>query len=73
MFGMVALGYMWIRAAKVASEKLPSAVGEDAEFYKAKLATARFFIERLLPPAGALLYVIKAGKAPVMGLEEAAF
>jgi alkylation response protein AidB-like acyl-CoA dehydrogenase len=73
MFGMVALGFMWVRAAKVASEKLPHAVGEDAAFYAAKLATARFFIERLLPPAGALLYVIKAGKAPTMGLDEAAF
>jgi hypothetical protein len=73
MFGMVALGFMWVRAAKVAGEKLPHAVGEDAAFYTAKLATARFFIERLLPPAGALLYVIKAGKAPTMGLDEAAF
>jgi alkylation response protein AidB-like acyl-CoA dehydrogenase len=73
MFGMVALGFMWLRAAKVAADKLPDASGEEAAFYRAKLATARFFIERLLPPAGALLYVIKAGKAPVMGLEDAAF
>ena len=73
MFGLVALGFMWVRAAKVAADKLPSAGGEDAAFYTAKLATARFFIERLLPPAGALLYVIKAGKAPIMGLDEAAF
>ena len=73
MFGMVALGFMWARTAKVAADALPNAVGDEAAFYRAKLATARFFIERLLPPAGALLYVIKAGKAPVMGLEEAAF
>ena len=73
MFGMVALGFMWMRAAKVAADALPNAVGDEAVFYRAKLATARFFIERLLPPAGALLYVIKAGKAPVMGLEDAAF
>ena len=73
MFGLVALGFMWIRAAKVAAAKLPDAVGEEAAFYRGKLATARFFIERILPQAGALLYVIKAGKEPVMGLEEAAF
>jgi alkylation response protein AidB-like acyl-CoA dehydrogenase len=73
MFGLVALGFMWVRAAKVATEKLPTALGEDAAFYRAKLATAKFFIERILPQAGALLYVIKAGKAPLMGLEEAAF
>ena len=73
MFGLVALGYMWVRAAKVAADKLPTASGEDAAFYAAKLATARFFIERLLPQAGSLLYVIKAGKAPIMALEESAF
>ena len=73
MFGLVALGYMWVRAAKVAADALPAATGEDAAFYSAKLATARFFIERILPQAGSLLYVIKAGKAPIMALEEAAF
>lgn len=73
MFGLVALGFMWVRAAKVAADKLPTASGEDAQFYTAKLATAKFYIERVLPQAGALLYVIKAGKAPTMGLDEAAF
>jgi hypothetical protein len=73
LFGFVALGFMWVRMAKIAAEKLPTATGADREFYAAKLATAGFFIERLLPPAAALLYSIKAGKAPLMALEEAAF
>jgi alkylation response protein AidB-like acyl-CoA dehydrogenase len=73
LFGFVALGFMWVRMAKIAAEKLPTATGTDREFYAAKLATAGFFIERLLPPAAALLYSIKAGKAPLMALEEAAF
>ena len=73
MLGLVALGFMWVRMAKVAAEKLPSASGEDAAFYQAKLKTAAFFIDRILPQAGALLYTIKAGKASMMALEDAAF
>jgi alkylation response protein AidB-like acyl-CoA dehydrogenase len=73
MLGLVALGFMWVRMAKVAADKLPHAAGEDAAFYRAKRGTAAFFIERILPQAGALLYAIKAGKASMMALEESAF
>jgi alkylation response protein AidB-like acyl-CoA dehydrogenase len=72
LLGLVALGYMWARTAKIANEKLPAANG-DAGFYKAKLSTAQFFNDRLLPQAGALWGAIKAGKASMMALEDAAF
>jgi alkylation response protein AidB-like acyl-CoA dehydrogenase len=73
MLGLVALGYMWVRMAKVAADKLPGAVGEDAAFYQAKRSTAAFYVDRILPQVGALLYAIKSGKASMMALEEAAF
>jgi alkylation response protein AidB-like acyl-CoA dehydrogenase len=73
MLGLVALGYMWVRMAKVAADKLPGAAGEDAAFYTAKRATAAFYVDRILPQVGALLYAIKSGKASMMALEEAAF
>jgi alkylation response protein AidB-like acyl-CoA dehydrogenase len=73
MLGLVALGYMWVRMAKVAADKLPGAAGEDAAFYKAKRTTAAFYVDRILPQVGALLYAIKSGKASTMALEEAAF
>ncbi len=72
LFGLVALGYMWARSAEVAHRKLPAANG-DARFYQAKLGTARFYMERLLPQAGALYLTIKSGKAPMMALDEAMF
>jgi alkylation response protein AidB-like acyl-CoA dehydrogenase len=72
LFGIVALGYMWARMAQVAAAKLPTADG-DAGFYNAKLATARFYIERILPQAGALYASIKSGKAAMMAVDEAAF
>jgi alkylation response protein AidB-like acyl-CoA dehydrogenase len=72
LMGLVALGYMWARTAKIAEEKLPAANGE-AGFYKAKLTTAQFFNDRLLPQTAALWSAIKTGKASMMELEEAAF
>ena len=70
LFGVIALGFMWLRMALIAAEKNG---GEEADFYAAKLVTARFYIERILPQAGALLFTIKAGKAPLMDMPEAAF
>jgi len=73
MLGLVALGFMWLRMAQVAATKLPAAEGDDAAFYRAKRATATFYIERILPQVGALWFSIKAGKSSMMALEEAAF
>ncbi|MGP8027113.1 MAG: acyl-CoA dehydrogenase C-terminal domain-containing protein [Acidocella sp.] len=72
LFGLVALGFMWARMALIAAEKAPLG-GPDAAFYQAKLTTARFYMERILPQAGALLFTIKAGKASLMELADAAF
>ncbi len=72
LFGLVAMGFMWVRMALIAAEKAPLG-GPDAAFYQTKLATARFYMERILPQAGALLVSIKAGKAAMMGLPEEAF
>ena len=58
LFGLVALGFMWARSAVIAADKLAQR-GSDAAFYKAKLTTARFYMERILPQAGGLLLAIK--------------
>jgi alkylation response protein AidB-like acyl-CoA dehydrogenase len=72
LFALVALGWMWARMAKVALEKAPRA-GDRAGFYDAKLKTARFFIQRMLPETGSLFIQIMAGKAPLMALDAEAF
>ncbi len=72
LFGLVALGFMWARMAAVSLETLPRANGE-AQFYRDKLATARFYMERVLPQAGALYQQIKAGKAAMMDFPETSF
>ena len=70
LFALVAIAYMWARMARIALDKQD---GDDAEFYRAKLATARFYMTRLLPQHTAHAAALMAGKAPLMALEAAAF
>jgi alkylation response protein AidB-like acyl-CoA dehydrogenase len=72
MMGLVTTGWMWLKMARVALEKLPTANG-DARFYDAKVKTARFYFAKLLPQVDALHASIRTGAAPVMELEVAAF
>ena len=72
MFGLVALGYMWCRIAQAALAKLPQANGA-AQRYQAKLTTARFFMERMLPETAAHLTRIQAGAGSTMELPDEAF
>ena len=67
MFGLVALGYMWCLIAQAALAKQAGAR------MKAKLITARFFMERMLPETAAQLARIKSGADAVMELPDEAF
>ncbi|MBW4935027.1 acyl-CoA dehydrogenase C-terminal domain-containing protein [Marinobacter sp. F4206] len=51
--GYVTMAYIWARQAAVAADRLSKGGEESAAFYKAKLATAEFYYERLLPRAQA--------------------
>ncbi len=73
LFGYTALGYLWARMAKVALDKRAAASGADAAFYDAKLATARFYAERVLPRTGALFAAVMAGGGSMMEFPDAAF
>jgi alkylation response protein AidB-like acyl-CoA dehydrogenase len=72
MMGIVTLGWMWLRMAKVAQSAL-AAGSEDKAFYEAKLATARYYMDRYLPDAGALRRKLEAGSDSTMALGEEAF
>lgn len=72
LFGTVAGGWLMARAALIARERL-TAPGADREFLEAKLATARFYLEHLLPQAAALSQTVTAGAASTLTLDPAAF
>jgi hypothetical protein len=61
LFGLVALGYMWCLIAAAAKP------ASDARM-RAKLVTARFFVERMLPETAAHLARIQAGADSTMEL-----
>ena len=70
LFGLVAIGFMWSRMAEKAFKKN---VAAPDEFYAAKIATAQFYMAKILPETGSLMASIMAGSATVMGLREEAF
>ncbi|QCO17822.1 acyl-CoA dehydrogenase (plasmid) [Azospirillum brasilense] len=72
LFGLVALGWMWLRMVKAAQAKLAAGEG-NAAFLEAKIRTARFYTAKLLPQTNALFITIMAGSKPLMEMEEAAF
>ncbi|WP_085810117.1 acyl-CoA dehydrogenase C-terminal domain-containing protein [Sphingomonas sp. TZW2008] len=72
LLGVVAVGLMWLRMA-VAAAALKDAGEGDAAFLDAKLVTARFFAERVLPEAGSYRRQIEGGADAVMALPVAMF
>jgi acyl-CoA dehydrogenase len=68
MFGLVSLGYMWLRIAKAAQDKLKAGANGATETMNGKMITARFFMERMLPETGAQLQRITSGSDSTMAL-----
>ena len=70
--GYVTLGYFWARMAVIAQAKLAAGDG-DRDFYEAKLHTARFYFQRLLPRADAHRAALQSGADNLMAMPEALF
>jgi len=67
LMGVVAVGLMWLRSA-AAAIRLRDAGEGDAAFLEAKLVTARFYAERVLPRTASLRREIEGGAESVMAL-----
>ena len=61
-FALTLLGYNWLRMAKAASAL------EEGPFRDAKLATARFYADRMLPEVSTLLSVVRNDAEAMMAL-----
>lgn len=64
MFALVVFAHIWAKQAAIALGKLEQ--GGDKEFFEAKLSTARFFMNKILPQAVGLLASITNGSDSVM-------
>ena len=71
LFGLVTLGYMWARMAKVVHDKI--AGGGATPYLTTKLVTGRFFMERMLPETALRLARVQSGSATTMELAAEAF
>lgn len=69
LFGTVTGGWMMARAALIAKQRLDQNA-ENYDFCRAKLATARFYAEHVLPLASAYKTQISSGADSVLALEE---
>ncbi len=66
-YGVVA--YLWARAARVAQRQLAEGTQEQ-DFYRAKLQTARFYFQRLLPRTRTLATTMVSGADNLMDMAE---
>lgn len=70
--GYVVVAYFWAKSAKVALAEL--AAGTDEErFYQAKVQTAQFFFQRMLPRAKGHAACIEQGVSSMMNMNSADF
>jgi len=65
LFGYTMYAYLWARTAQLA---LPNTAGVEADFYRGKVNTARFYMQHCLPQVDALAKSIVAGPSAVMAL-----
>jgi alkylation response protein AidB-like acyl-CoA dehydrogenase len=70
--GYVTMAYFWARMAVLARQKIAEADG-DVSFYEAKLMTAQFYFERILPRTRAHKKSLLAGPESIMQMPEAMF
>jgi hypothetical protein len=67
--GYIMMGYFWAQMAQTAYEKLAGDV-ENRDFYRAKIKTAEFYFERLLPRTKSLAATMMADPKTLMQLDE---
>ncbi len=72
LWGIVAGGWQLGRAALIAHEQLKNGSG-NSDFLRAKIATAHFYAECLLPQASAYAHAVTHGGDSVLALSADAF
>ncbi len=65
LFGLVAVGFMWLKMAKAALDGLANA-GKSSLFYETKLNTAAFYFHRILPKAEGLYKAVLSDSKLIM-------
>ncbi len=64
IFGLTLFAWVWGQIATIALDR--AANGENREFYKSKLLSARFFMQRVLPMIHGHMAVLQSGSESIM-------
>ncbi len=70
LFGLVVLAWFWVRMVETA---LKDHDGHDDAFYRAKILTGHFYLQRILPQIGSLTAAVRSGARLLIEFEEEAF
>ncbi|MFI7309086.1 acyl-CoA dehydrogenase [Streptomyces hygroscopicus] len=71
--GDVIIGYLLLKGAAVAAEKLGTASAKDRSFYAGKIAAAKFFANEVLPGVSVQRSLAESVDKGLMDLDESAF
>ncbi|MBS1163965.1 MAG: acyl-CoA dehydrogenase, partial [Burkholderiaceae bacterium] len=73
VIGHLCFAYFWARMARIALARIDADGAKVDPFYIAKLSTARFYFQRLLPETAYHIRAARSGAKNVMELEAALF
>ena len=73
LFGIVVIGYMWAKMAKVAQDELAAGNSSREDYLKNKLITARFYMDKVMPETTLRKTRIETGADTMMELAAEAF
>lgn len=72
--GYVTMSFFWLRMMEIAAVKLAAnPTGPDAEFYKSKIATGKFYFSRILPRTKSLAATMVRLPHSIMAMPEDQF
>jgi alkylation response protein AidB-like acyl-CoA dehydrogenase len=71
--GDIITAWLLLRQADICVEKLAGNPGKDAEFYKGKIASAKFFVHNFLPHISADRKIVESTDGSIMEIAESAF
>ena len=70
IFALTTCAWMWLRMIAVALENRD---GNEVDFYRSKIQTGRFFLDRLLPQIHALNMAVRSGSDLLMDMRDTDF
>ncbi len=71
--GDIMVSWLLLRQAEIAIEKMPNASVKDVDFYRGKIAGAKFFILNILPHVTADRKIVESTDGSIMGIPETSF